>query len=232
MEGKKKRGMCLNRRIPLFSCILPSSGGDGGVGFLFPFDGRRRLRRDVVANAVDTLHLVDDVVRDLGKELVGQVSPVGSHGIGAGDGAECHGILVGAFVAHHAYAPHIGEQDGACLPYLVVESPVAEALDEDVVGILQDAHLLGCDGAEDAHGQSRSGEGMASDEVFGDAELSAHAAHLVLEEPLQRLAQLEVHLLGQSAHVVMALDDLARDVEALDAVGVDGALGKPVALTI
>ena len=68
---------------------------------------------------------------------------------------------------------------------------------------------------------------MAGDEVFGHPELASHAAHLVLEQPLQRLAELEVHLLGQSAHIMMALDDHPGDAEALDAVGVDGALGKP-----
>ena len=50
--------------------------------------------------------------------------------------------------------------------------------------------------------------------------LVTHTAHLVLEEPLERLAQLEFHVFGQAAHVVVALDDFARDVEAFDAVGV------------
>ena len=69
---------------------------------------------------------------------------------------------------------------------------------------------------------------MARDEVLGHTHRAAHAAHLVLEEPLQRLAELEVHLLGQAADVVVALDDLARDVETLDAVGIDRALGEPL----
>ena len=192
-----------------------------------PLYRRRWLRRDVVADAVDALHLVDDVVRDLCQEVVGQVRPVGCHGIGAGDGSERYGIVVGALVAHHADAPHVGEQDGACLPYLVVETPVAQGLDEDVVGLLQDAHLLGRDSTEDTDGQAGTGEGMAAYEVLGDAKLTAHTAHLVLEEPLQRFAELEVHLLRQSADVMVTLDDLARDVQALDTVGIDGALSKP-----
>ena len=38
----------------------------------------------------------------------------------------------------------------------------------------------------------------------------AGGAHLVLEELAQRLDELEVHLLGQAADVVVALDDRAR----------------------
>ena len=40
-----------------------------------------------------------------------------------------------------------------------------------------------------------------------------------------------MHLLGQSADVVVALDDLAGDVERLDAVRVDGALGEPLGVS-
>ena len=71
---------------------------------------------------------------------------------------------------------------------------------------------------------------MTAYEVLGDAQLAAHTAHLVLEEPLQRFAQREVHLLGQTTHIMMALDDLACDIEALDAVGIDGSLGKPLGI--
>jgi hypothetical protein len=73
---------------------------------------------------------------------------------------------------------------------------------------------------------------MALDEVFGHLQLTTYTAHLVFEEPLEGFAELEVHLLRQSANIVMALDDLPRDVERLNAVGVDGALGKPTTFTI
>ena len=62
-------------------------------------------------------------------------------------------------------------------------------------------------------------------------ELLAGGAHLVLEELAQRLDELEVHLLGQAAHVVVALDDRARPLErdALDDVRVERALHEPLA---
>ena len=37
---------------------------------------------DVVADAVDALDVADDLVADVGKEVVGEFCPVGSHGIG------------------------------------------------------------------------------------------------------------------------------------------------------
>lgn len=110
---------------------------------------------------------------------------------------------------------------------MVVEAPVAEGVDVDGVGLLKDLYLLAGDVAEDAHGEAGAGEGMAADECVGHAELAAYAAHLVLEEPAEGLAEPELHVGGQAAHVVVALDDFAGDVEALNAVGVDGALGQP-----
>ena len=88
---------------------------------LLPLDGRRWLRRDVVANAIDTLDLVDDVVGNLGEEVVRQMSPVGCHGITRCDGTQGYRVLVGALVAHHANAADIAEEDGSCLPNLVLD---------------------------------------------------------------------------------------------------------------
>lgn len=45
------------------------------VAHLLPLDGGRRLRRDVVAHAVDTAHLVDYPVRDRAEHLVRHVVP-------------------------------------------------------------------------------------------------------------------------------------------------------------
>ena len=58
---------------------------EANVSLLFPLDGRGRFRRDIVANAVDTLHLADDFVRNIGHEVIRQVCPVSRHGIHA-----CH----------------------------------------------------------------------------------------------------------------------------------------------
>ena len=90
--------------------------------------------------------------------------------------------------------------------------------------------LLAGDVAEDADGETGTREGMTADEGVGHPEFTAHTAHLVLEEPAKGLAELEFHLGRQAADVVVALDDLAGDVETLDAVGIDGALGQPTGI--
>ena len=47
---------------------------------------------------------------------------------------------------------------------------------------------------------------MPSDEFLLDAEGTAYSADLVLEQHLQRLHNLEVHLLRKTAHIVVGLD--------------------------
>ena len=61
-------------------------------------------------------------------------------------------------------------------------------------------------------------------------ELNAEPAHLVLEQLAQRLEQLQVHLFGKAADVVVALDHVrfARlRAGRFDHVGVDRPLREP-----
>ncbi len=64
--------------------------------------------------------------------------------------AQCDGALICALVAHHADTLH-RQKYRAGLPHLVIEPPVAQTLDEYIVGILEYAHLLGGNVAEYAH---------------------------------------------------------------------------------
>ena len=137
-------------------------------------------------------------------------------------------MVVGAAVAHHAHRAH-GQQHREGLPDLVVEASLADLVEVDHVGLAQDVEFLAADGAGDADGEARSGEGVAAHEGLGQAQLAAQRPHLVLEEFAQGLHELHVHALGQAAHVVMALDGdrgPAREGDALDHVGVKGALGE------
>lgn len=176
----------------------------------FPLDGCRRLGGDVVADAVDSFDLVDDVVADLCHEVIGQMRPVGGHGIGRGHCTECYGALVSTLIAHHTYTLH-RQKDCTSLPHLVIQVPVTQSLNEDIVSLLEHSYLLGGDVAEDAHCQTRAREGMTLDKMVRHAELATHSAHLVLEEQTERFAQLEIHLLGQTAHIVVALDGRTGD---------------------
>jgi hypothetical protein len=99
------------------------------------------------------------------------VAPIGRHAIACCHRAQGHGVLVGALIAHHAHAAH-GQEDGPGLPHLVVEALVLQALDEDVVHLLQQGHLLLGDVAQDADGQARPREGMAAQDVGVQAEFA------------------------------------------------------------
>ncbi len=75
------------------------------------------------------------------------------------------------------------------------------------------------------------GNGWPLDEGFGQPELAAELAHLVLEQFAQGLDQLHVHALGQAADIVVALDRHRRaagEADALDDVGIERALREEV----
>jgi hypothetical protein len=75
-------------------------------------------------------------------------------------------------------------------------------------------------------------EGVAIDHLPRQAELDAQAPHLVLEQLAQRFHELQVHPLGQSADVVVRLDDVrlaGARAGGLDHVRIDRALGQEFA---
>ena len=179
--------------------------------------------------------MVYDVIAYLSEEIIREMSPVCGHCVRADHGPERNCLFIGTFVTHHTNALNRKEYDSG-LPNAVIEAlavfalPVPEAADEYVVSLLEYCHLFRGDVAKYAYTQTRSRERMAGDEMLRHAELAADPADLVLEEPLERLTELEFHLLRQSAHIVMTLDDLAGDVKTLYPVRVYGALRKPLGI--
>ena len=69
-----------------------------------------------------------------------------------------------------------------------------------------------------------TGERLAPHDLLGQAELLADRAHLVLEQVAQRLDELEVHVVGEPADVVVRLDRGVVAAARLDDVGVERAL--------
>ena len=68
---------------------------------------------------------------------------------------------------------------------------------------------------------------MTGDQMLRHSQLTTHTTHLVLKQPLQRFTELQVHLLGQTAHIMVTLDHLTRDIQRLDTVGIDRTLSQP-----
>ena len=164
-------------------------------------------------------------------------------------------MLVCALVAHDANRLHCCQEYCSCLPSLIIErnldlavlhlgrnacskNPtslfagelhlvVAQTFHEYIVCILQDAYSLRSNVAKYAHSQAWTWERMTRNEMLRHSHRASYAAHLVLEQPFQRFAELQMHFLWQSAHVVVALDNLSCNVETLDAVRIDSALCEP-----
>ena len=95
-------------------------------------------------------------------------------------------------------------------------------LPHDQIRITQAVELLVGDLPQDADRQARAGEGMAADDLLRQAQGTPHLAHFVLEQLTQRFHQLELQILGQTAHVVVALD-LHR--HPLTGLGIDVGTG-------
>lgn len=146
----------------------------GFFGFfvLFPLDGGGGLGGDIVDDTIDALHLVDDAGGDLVQHIVGDTGPVGSHEVAGGDGAERQGVIVGAAVAHDAHGAGIGE-DGKVLVDVLVLAGGGDLLPVDGVGIPEGVQLLLGQIADDPDGQAGTGEGLAHDQVFRQAQLAA-----------------------------------------------------------
>ncbi len=156
--------------------------------------------------------------------------PAGGHEVDGLDRAQRHHGFVAAAVAGDADALH-RQEDGKGLAGALVPAGAAQFLDEDVVGQAQGVGGGLGDLAEDAHAQARPREGVALHHLGGQAKFEADGAHFVLEQLAQRLDQFELHVLGQAADVVVALDDVrlaGLAAGGFDHVRVDGALGEEV----
>ena len=106
---------------------------------------------------------------------------------------------------------------------------LADLVDIDRIGPAQDVELLARDLAGATDRKARSGEGVATDEGGGQAQLAAQGADLVLEKLPQGLNQFQAHLFRQTTDVVVRFDGdrgTARKGDAFDHIGVKRALGK------
>src|SRR4028119_356473 len=169
-----------------------------------PLDGAGRLAGDVQGDAVDAGDLVDDAVAYLLEKVVGEARPVRGHGVVRGYGPNDHGVGVGPRVAHDADGVD-GREDGEALPEVAVEARGPDLLLQDGVGPAQDLQPLRRNVAYHPDREPRSRERLAPHEPLRHTQLRRHHPYLVLEQVPQRLYEIEVHHLGQSADVVVAL---------------------------
>src|SRR5215218_2914239 len=191
----------------------------------FPLYGAGRLAGNVQRHAVDAGHLVDDAVADLLQQVVGESGPVCGHRVVGGDGPNHYRVGVGTGVAHYADGVY-SRQYGEALPQLAVEACVSYLVLQHGVGFAKDLQPLCRDVPYDPDREPRSRERLPPDEPLGHPELRCNDAHLVLEEVPQRLDEVEVHDLGEAAHVVVALYPGGVAGPTLYDVGVERTLHK------
>src|SRR6478672_10123029 len=171
---------------------------------LFPFNRARWLRRIVVDDPVDALHLIDDAGCDPAEECGVERINVRGHAIERGDRTKAANIFVGAVIAHDSDRSH-GKQHRERLPDRIIEASVADLLEIDGVRLAQDVAFFLRDLSRTADRETRSREWMAAHESVGKTELTTQLPHLILEQLAQRLDELHVHALGQAADVVVTL---------------------------
>lgn len=121
--------------------------------YLLHLNGTRGLAGEVVANAANALHLVDNAGRDLGQELVAEGVGGGGHKVPRGDGTEQDNVGVDALVAHHSDGPR-RIQGGVSLADIVVQTGLTDHRDEDVVGLAGHIDLLLGDLTQNANGET------------------------------------------------------------------------------
>lgn len=195
-------------------------------GLLFPFDRARRLGGDIVDYAIDPFHFVDDAAAHFVEDFPREADVVGGHAVGAGDGADAYGVIVGAFVAHDAYAADGRRKDGKGLPDVIVEAAFLDDVADDEISLAEDLQTFFRDVADDADREARAREGLTVDDFFRHMELTAQFTDFVLEEFAQRFNELEFHVLRETAYIVMALDGGCRCGAAFHHVRIEGALNE------
>mmetsp|Transcript_35097 Transcript_35097/g.69154 ORF Transcript_35097/g.69154 Transcript_35097/m.69154 type:complete len:514 (+) Transcript_35097:40-1581(+) len=171
-----------------------------------PLDGGGRLGANVVTEAVDPPHLVDNPAPQHVHHLVGQAEKVRRHVVRRLHAPHAGDALVRPPVAHDPHALHVREQDHERLSDRPVDAVAVQLLHEDRVGVLERRHALRRDLAEDADGEAGSREGVAPHALFFEAQGQAEGAHLVLEEFAHGLDELHLHVRRQAPDVVVRLD--------------------------
>src|SRR6185312_9853197 len=200
-------------------------------GGLFPFNGGWRLGTDVVDHPVYPGNLVHDAVGDGGQHLIGQRGPIGRHAVFRLHRANGAGESIGAQIAHYAHRPH-RQEHGEGLPQPSVQPGALDLLHRNRIGLLHESNFLGGDLAQNPDRQAWTGERLALEQLRAEIKIGAHLADLVFEQLAQRLEQLQTHLGGEAADVVVALDDRGRpfDRHRFNDVGVERSLHQEVRL--
>ena len=152
-------------------------------GLLFPLNGAGRLGCKIVKYAVDAFYFVNDSVRDLMENCIGDLFDGSSHSVLGVDGADdCGPTFVTAFF-FYANALDIGNGNEV-LPYGLCKTAVVEFFAENGVCFTECVESVAGDGTEATNAETGTGEGLTVNHCGGKTESSADYADFVLVEEL------------------------------------------------
>ncbi len=173
-------------------------------------------------------HFVDDPARDLFKQRERDLRPVGGHEIGRRHRTQNDRIVICPLIAHHADTAHV-RQRRKILIDIAVDACLRDLLAEDRVRIPHNIQLFLRDIADHPDGKTRTRERLTPDKFLRNAEFETRTADLVLKEDTQRLDDLlEIHIVRQTADIMMAFDHRGRAGSRLDHVRIDRSLHKEI----
>ena len=115
-------------------------------------------------------------------------------------------MAVGTTVPLDTDGAHVGQQHDRQLPDVAIDAGRCGFLTHDGIGLAQDVETLLAHRAHDADRETGAGERVAPHHRRRESELGADGTHLVLEQRAQRLDEGELQIVGEAAHVVVALD--------------------------
>src|SRR5262249_48615786 len=138
----------------------------------FPLDGPWRFAGDVVNDAVDAAHLVDDAGGNTAQDIHVEGIEIRGHAVDRGHGPQGADLIIGAAVPHAADRAH-WQKHRKRLPDRVVEAGLADLLEIDRIGAPEDVEFFPRDLARDADREPGPRERVAVDKSLGQAELAA-----------------------------------------------------------
>ena len=203
--------------------------GVHGFSALLPLDRAGRLGGDVVDDAVDALHLVDDPARD--RRRAGRTGSRAQSAVIASWLSRRGARSTSAYVRKSPITPTVRTGSSTAKACQSSRSSPAARISSCTMASASRSTSSRSSVTSPSTRMARPGPGkrLAPDDLGGQPEQLADLAHLVLEQLAQRLDQLEPHVRGQPADVVVRLDRRRRALERhrLDHVRIERALGEP-----
>ena len=100
---------------------------------LFPLNGGRWFRGDIVYYSINTFYFVTDTTAHFIENFPWETEVIGGHSVRAGYGTNAYGIVIGSFIALYANATNSCRQYGKRLPDVIIKSTLFDYITNNEV---------------------------------------------------------------------------------------------------